>query len=90
MDDRLPLDLQPPEWLDDERMGFLMSAFKDRSLNPRSWDAKMSFWRTLIHDFCVRQQLLVVDEASLKRRFERKRTVPACLGPIIESLVKSV
>jgi len=84
------VDLQPSEWSDDERMGFLMSAFKDRALNPRSWDAKMIFWRTLVHDLCVGRQLLVVDEASLKKRFLRQRSVPACLGPVLDALVRSV
>jgi hypothetical protein len=90
MEEGLPVDVQPSEWSDDERMGFLMSAFKDRALNPRSWDAKMVFWRTLVHDLCVGRQLLVVDETSLKRRFLRQRSVPACLGPVLDALFRSV
>jgi len=84
----LPKEITPEDWNDDERMGFLLSAFKDRSLNTKSWDAKMKFWKTLIEDYCVHCKLLVFDEASLKRSFERNNSLPACLGTVINSLLR--
>ncbi|XP_059477809.1 charged multivesicular body protein 7 [Neocloeon triangulifer] len=79
-------EILPVDWHNDERMGFLMSAFKDRSVNPKSWDAKLKFWRVLIEEYCVHCKQVTFDEAHLKKTFERDGCVPACLTPVIISL----
>jgi charged multivesicular body protein 7 len=84
----LPQEITPSEWEDDERMGFLLSGFKDRSVNPKSYDAKMKFWKTLIEDYCLHCKQLVFDEAQLKKIFRRENKLPSCLAIVVDSMLK--
>lgn len=84
----LPAEDIPEEWEDDERMGFMFSTFKDRSMNPISWDAKMKFWKINVQKYCVINELIHIDESTLKKAFERKGKFPACLLKVMEALKK--
>jgi len=32
------------DWNDEERVNFLLAPFRDRNVNPTSYDLKMKFW----------------------------------------------
>ncbi|KAF4521130.1 hypothetical protein B566_EDAN011947 [Ephemera danica] len=83
---KLPPDEMPEDWEDDERMNFLFACFKSREINPISWDAKMNFWKHNIEKYCIFNNIICLDEAKMKKAFERKSKVPACLADVLEAL----
>ena len=42
------------EWTDDERMRVLFAPMRNKELNPESWNAKLTFWTTLIEKWCLK------------------------------------
>ena len=79
----------PECWSDDLRMSVLFSPFKDRNINPHSYDGKMKFWKDLIPQFTVNNpSTLSVTLTQLMTVFTRKGKTPQCLGLVLESLVR--
>lgn len=73
----------PECWSDDRRMGILLAEFRPRQLNAASYDAKMKFWKDLIHSFCKASGSSVISISGLKEQFRRKGTVPYCLQTVL-------
>ncbi|XP_053665447.1 charged multivesicular body protein 7 [Anopheles marshallii] len=77
----------PECWSDDRRMGILLAEFRPRQLNAASYDAKMKFWKDLIHAFCSTSGCSVVSISLLKEQFRRKGTVPYCLHIVLADML---
>ncbi|GIY01136.1 charged multivesicular body protein 7 [Caerostris extrusa] len=76
----------PIDWNDDVRMNFLFSPFRERSVNPEGYDAKVNFWITTIQDLCIKSQSPVIILSSLCSAFERKNRQPVCLDVALENM----
>ncbi|GFR26679.1 charged multivesicular body protein 7 [Trichonephila clavata] len=76
----------PPDWNDDIRMNFLFSAFRERSVNPEGYDAKLNFWINTIQDMCMKSQCPMITSNALCFAFERKNRQPICLDIVLESM----
>lgn len=72
----------PPEWKDDQRMTVLFAPFRDRSLNPQSWDRKLKFWTHVISEDCRQNNRIIVDVKELQSRFVRNGKKPGCLDVV--------
>ncbi|KAK6185069.1 hypothetical protein SNE40_007389 [Patella caerulea] len=81
-------DSFPPEWQDDQRMTVLFAAFRDKSLNPHSWNKKMNFWMNLITDRCKKNNSCVVSLDDLPTQFERKGKTPKCLDLVVQEMTR--
>lgn len=77
----------PECWSDDRRMGVLLAEFRPRQLNATSYDAKMKFWKDLIHSFCNATGSSVISISMLKEQFRRKGTVPYCLHTVFVDML---
>ncbi|XP_060076554.1 charged multivesicular body protein 7-like [Ylistrum balloti] len=76
----------PETWKDDARMTVLFAPFRDKSLNPSSWDQKMTFWSNLIVSDCIDRGDIVIDVETLPSRFQRNGKIPACLNSVIDNM----
>lgn len=76
----------PEAWKDDARMSVLFAPFRDKSLNPSSWNQKMTFWSNLIVSNCIDCGDIVIDVKTLPCRFERKGKTPICLNSVINEM----
>ena len=77
-------------WEDDTRMNVLFAPFREKSLNPSSWNQKMTFWIQKITEECVQNQLTIIDVKTLQTYFSRKGKVPLCLETVIEEMLRCV
>lgn len=78
----------PPEWLDDERMFFLLAPFPPTA-KPTTSDPKVAFWRSLILSSSHELQELIFSEASLVERFRWRGSAPKCLSAVIRCMESS-
>lgn len=73
-------------WDDDTRMSVLFSPFREKSLNPSSWEQKMAFWVQAILDKCIQSDTCIIDSESLQSSFCRNGKVPLCLDVVLEEM----
>ena len=76
----------PREWDDDKLMNVLFLPFRDRRVNPASWDRKLKFWSELLINYCDKRGVVKVSEEHLKEVFKRKGKKPACLSTVLDNL----
>lgn len=77
---------RPAVWEDDTQMAVLFAPFRDKSLNPASWNQKMKFWTNLITDTLLSSQDIVINSVSLASKFERKGKSPLCLNTVLDEM----
>ncbi|XP_066495679.1 charged multivesicular body protein 7 [Tiliqua scincoides] len=79
-----------PEWeADEERAAFLFSAFKGgREANAADWDGKMGFWTERVLGRGRRRGAVRTSLRELQRAFERRGSVPLCLGAVLRELLR--
>lgn len=73
-----------PEWTDDGYMQGMFAAFsQSRSVNPESWDSRMSFWRQVIQSITDNgfvgdgsSVLTIAQPAKLSQILMRKNLFP--------------
>ncbi|KAI9579317.1 charged multivesicular body protein 7-like [Glossina fuscipes] len=78
----------PACWQDNVRMGFLLSTFRERTVNPESFDSKLQFWTNLIRDYCEYKGDANFNKEELKIRFTRNGHVPACLDTVLSNMLQ--
>ncbi|XP_055937783.1 charged multivesicular body protein 7-like [Argiope bruennichi] len=78
----------PIDWNDDIRMNFLFSPFRERSVNPEGYDAKINFWISTIQDLCMKSQCPVISNTALCAAFDRKNRQPVCLDIVLENMMR--
>lgn len=79
----------PPEWLDDERMNFMMSAFPShRDVNRAHWDSKMTFWKQCIIRYCQYYRYICLDQGKLKTELTRNGRQPLGLAVVIDDMIQ--
>lgn len=70
-------------------MNVLFAPFRDKNLNPKSWDQKIKFWSELIVNHCKENKLSFITLTSLKEIFRRKGKSPACLETVITEMKRN-
>ena len=76
------------DWEDDVKMTVMFSPFRDKNLNPKSWDQKVKFWSEVILEECVKSNEAVIDVMYLKEKFRRKGKSPSCLETVIQEMIR--
>ena len=74
------------ELADDRQASVLYSPFREKSLNPLSWDRKMKFWENLLLKTFMEQRIISFDSSKLPEMFERNGLTPKCLSTVIEQM----
>ena len=75
-------------WEDDVKMTVMFSPFRDRNLNPKSWDQKVKFWKDLILEDSLRNKEAMLNIIELKERFRRKGKTPSCLETVLNEMLR--
>lgn len=90
MDHLQPKHFVPKDWDDDMKMTVMFSPFRDKNLNPKSWDQKIKFWSDVILQDCMQSKTSIIDSALLKEKFKRKGKSPSCFNTVIEEMARLV
>jgi len=77
------------EWTDDERMRVLFAPMRNKELNPESWNAKLTFWTTLIEKWCLKNNKHSFTLHQLEAAFTRDGISPHCLPEVLTQSTKS-
>ena len=76
-------------WNDNDRMNFMFSDFPgSREVNPKHWDSKLSFWSKAILENCENPREIVIDLATLERRFTRNGLIPLGLHIVLKEMIQ--
>ncbi|GAB1603668.1 charged multivesicular body protein 7-like isoform X1 [Argonauta hians] len=73
-------------WSDDQKMSVMFATFRDKSVNPLSWDQKMNFWQEAITRYCDKHEMVIVLPSSLALYFMKNGRAPQCLDVVIEEM----
>ena len=76
------------DWNDDLKMNVMFSPFRDRSLNPKSWEQKVKFWTEFIIEESLQSKISIIDNKILKEKFRRKGKTPACLDTVLNEMIR--
>ncbi|XP_062620386.1 charged multivesicular body protein 7-like [Saccostrea cucullata] len=79
---------RPAVWLDDTRMNVLFSPFREKNLNPSSWNQKMKFWIQVIEDEYKHSNKCILERKSIPFVFKRKGKLPSCLDTVITEMLR--
>ena len=80
--------LTSPEWTDDQKSAILFAPFREKSLNPHSWEKKMKFWTDALLECAQSKQVLILDLNSFTKYFERSGQYPKCLDTVAKEMVR--
>ncbi|XP_076469949.1 charged multivesicular body protein 7-like [Babylonia areolata] len=80
--------LSSPEWTDDQKAAVLFAPFREKSLNPHSWERKMKFWTDALVECAEEQNDIVMDLKTFTNRFERQGKYPKCLDAVAIEMVR--
>jgi len=88
MDPAKKLAALPPDWHDDLKMTVMFSPFRDKNLNPKSWDQKVKFWSDVIIEQCKQSGESLIDMQGLRATFRRNEKSPTCLETVLQEMMK--
>ncbi|KAL3863173.1 hypothetical protein ACJMK2_004941 [Sinanodonta woodiana] len=77
------------DWEDDTKITVLFSPFREKSLNPKSWEQKLMFWTEMIQNEGRTSGEAILSLKSLPGKFERKGRTPVCLQTVIEEMKRN-
>lgn len=78
----------PKDWQDDMKMTVMFSPFREKTLNPKSWEQKVKFWSELILQDCKACGEAFIDVQQLKEKFHRKGKTPSCLQTVFTEMAR--
>lgn len=84
----LPVSVLPDCWDDDARITVLFAPFRSRTVNPKDWDDKLSFWRKLISSYCNATKTFSFKLTDLMHVFVKNGRPPSCLPVVIDEMCK--
>ena len=67
-----------------------MFSFRNKEVNPKSYEKKLEFWRDLICNECKKQKVVSFNTNQLPKMFERKGKYPHCLNTVINDMLRFV
>ncbi|CAH8571055.1 unnamed protein product [Dicrocoelium dendriticum] len=86
----------PDVWNDDDAMFDLMQPIRrPKNIDPDAYNQKISFWSSLLSEYCRTQRVLVVSIRALSSVFSRYfaeeqiHMSPACLSEVVRVLQES-
>lgn len=81
--------LNSPEWTDDQKANVLFAPFREKSLNPHSWERKLNFWTDAVLECAQVNNILLLDLKTLPTYFERHGKYPKCLQTVAEQMLRA-
>lgn len=84
----IPKDKLPECWNDEVRMNALLSPVRSLKQNPLDRKDKVTFWRSVIRDWCFHNQQHLVSVSDIERSVRKDNRSPACLALVLEEMVR--
>lgn len=79
-----------PECLKDEqRINVLFAPLRNRSVNPKDWDSKLSSWKSIIKAYCEVNDIYTFSLSQLNDVFVRNGRPPSCLNEVVNDMLKN-
>lgn len=78
----------PEDWQDDMKMTVMFSPFREKTLNPKSWEQKLKFWSELIIEESKTSGEVFIDVLKLKQKFHRNGKKPSCLQTVFQEMTR--
>lgn len=85
----IPESIEPECWSDDSRLNVLFAPFRQRSVNSKDWDDKLTFWKNFIAKFCNHTGTYAFKTSSLLKIFAKDGRSPACLSDVVENMARN-
>ncbi|XP_050312703.1 charged multivesicular body protein 7 [Anthonomus grandis grandis] len=85
----IPEEKLPPCLKDDNRLNVLFAPLRNKSVNPKDWEDKISTWKTVIRVYCETNNVYCFTLASLNSVFVRHGRPPPCLNEVIADMVRN-
>ena len=76
------------DWSDDQKALILFSPFRNKEVNPVSFDNKMKFWTNAILERSKLDGDLLLNKKTILCKFQRCGKYPKCLSTVIDELVR--
>ncbi|KAL5020879.1 hypothetical protein ScPMuIL_000034 [Solemya velum] len=74
---------------DEARINVLYSPFREKSLNPNSWEQKMKFWTNKVIDDSKKRDSAIIDMKTFPSNFSVNGRVPKCLDAVIDEMTRN-
>ncbi|KAK7108937.1 charged multivesicular body protein 7-like isoform X1 [Littorina saxatilis] len=84
-----PKLIKSSEWMDDQKASVLFAPFREKSLNPNSWEKKMNFWTSALLECAQSHGDLVMDLKTYRNYFERQGKHPKCLETVLKEMLRT-
>lgn len=84
----IPAEKLPDVLKDEKRINVLFAPFRNRSVNPKDWENKISSWKTIIKVYCGTNDVYSFTLSSLNNVFIRNGRPPSCLREVIAEMAK--
>ncbi|XP_057670926.1 charged multivesicular body protein 7 [Diorhabda carinulata] len=85
----IPNENLPDCLLDENRINVLFAPIRNKSVNPKDWDNKISSWKTIIKTYCESNDIYTFTVSSLSKVFIRNGRSPPCLPEVISEMEKN-
>lgn len=83
-ENRLPMCLK-----DEQRINVLFAPLRNRSVNSKDWDSKISSWKIIIQAYCESNNIYSFTLSSLSNVFIRNGRPPSCLEEVINDMSRN-
>ncbi|CAH1175585.1 unnamed protein product [Phaedon cochleariae] len=74
---------------DEQRINVLFAPLRNRSVNSKDWDNKISSWKNIIKAYCQSNEIYTFTLVSLNNVFVRNGRPPSCLTEVISDMHKN-
>lgn len=71
---------------DEAKINVLYSPFREKSLNPNSWEQKMKFWTHKVVDDSRQRDSAIIDMKTFPANFSIHGKVPKCLDAVVDDM----
>ncbi|XP_023020635.2 charged multivesicular body protein 7 [Leptinotarsa decemlineata] len=85
----IPEEILPECLKDEQRINVLFAPLRNRSVNPKDWDSKISSWKTIIRSYCQANDIYTFTLSSLSNVFIRNGRPPSCLQEVLCDMHKN-
>lgn len=85
---QIPEDKLPDCLKDEQRINVLFAPLRNRSVNPKDWDSKLSSWKSIIKIYCYTNNIYTFSVLQLKSVFIRNGRPPSCLNEVVNDMLK--
>ncbi|XP_066255747.1 charged multivesicular body protein 7 [Euwallacea similis] len=82
-------DKVPDVLKDESRLNVLFAPLRNRSVNPKDWQDKISTWKSIIKVYCEANNEFSLTLSLLNETFVRHGRSPPCIGEVLNDMIQN-